>query len=85
MALLSAEQLAEVSVELMRDWSATRESRGGSKDAVSDMVGGLDKFISDNESEITAAIPEPARTTFTDQQRAKAMVLVINKRYQQGA
>ena len=44
----------------------------------------LDQFLSDNASAINSAIPQPARAVLTAPQKARLLMVVIERRYLTG-
>lgn len=80
MAIITEEQRREAWTEMMR--------LGGVSVAKADLraaFNAIDSWIDANAATINAAIPQPARSGLTTQQKALLLALVIRKRYDVGA
>lgn len=54
------------------------------KDDLRAAVNALDQWLSDNDAAANTAIPEPARTALTKAQKARILVLLIERRFIDG-
>lgn len=82
MAILNSVQRREVWAEVMRYWSNNRNSIESSKPELRAAVDAIDQWVSDNTSSFNSAIPLPARTQLTKQEKAKLLVDVITERFE---
>lgn len=80
MAVLTDEQRREAWAEMMR--------LGGVSIAKADLraaFDAIDSFLDANAAAIDQAIPQPARSGLTTQQKALLLALVVRRRYDVGA
>ena len=85
MAVLSDTDRVDVNAKYQRDASAVRDAFANVVKAdLQAAVNALDTFLSNNATAINNAIPLPARTALTTQQKAKLLMYVIEKRYLSG-
>jgi len=81
MAVLPDNDRLEVWAELMRKYSANGETVGITKPDLRAAVNAIDDFMNNNASTLNAALPLPARTELTTEQKALILTYVVNKRY----
>ena len=84
MAVLPDLDRISVWADLMRKYSDDHLSIGIVKDDLRAAVDALDQYLSDNAATINAALPLPARTSLTQQQKAILLMYVVEKRYLAG-
>ena len=84
MAVLSDEDRFAVWKEYMQIFPALEEC-GITKADVRAMINAQDTWLNDNAASANQAIPQPARSGLSNAQKARAMTLVIHKRYITGA
>lgn len=85
MAVLSDNARTETWADAMRQLSDAREPVGITKPDLRAAINALDDFLNTNASAINSAIPQPARGTLTTAQKARLLMLVIQRRYVDGA
>lgn len=86
MAVLTAQQRAEVRSDFMQALSAIHEQCTGlTKADLLAAVNGLDDYLNTNAAAINSAIPQPARANLSTAQKARLLNLVVTKRYITGA
>jgi hypothetical protein len=84
MATMTTTDLAALHTDLMRDLSRALEPCGVLKADLRAAVDALDQYLSDNGAAINTAIPQPARSALTTPQKARLLMLVIQRRYLTG-
>ena len=85
MAVLSDTARAEVWAEFMQEVSSGRLDIGSAMKAdLRAMFNGLDDYFNTNASAINTSIPQPARTAVPTATKAKAGVMLLEKRYLKG-
>lgn len=85
MAVLTDNSRIEVWAEAMRRFSDNHETLGLTKADLRAAVDALDTFLNSNATAINTAIPQPARGALTTAQKARLLMLVIQRRYVDGA
>lgn len=81
MAALSASERAAVSGDFQRDASAVRETMSGlNKNDIRATVNAIDDLFEANSAAWNAAIPLPARTALTAQQKLNIFLRVLQRR-----
>lgn len=85
MAVLSDNARQDVWADAMRQISDAREPVSISKADLRAAVNALDTYLNDNASAINTTIPQPARGALTSAQKARLLMLVIQRRYVDGA
>lgn len=81
MALLSAADRTGTCADYMRDVSAVREQLAGvTKADLLAAVNAVDQWIDDNSASFNSAIPQPARSALTTQQKADLFLRVLRRR-----
>ena len=81
MALLSDQRRAAATQELMEQLSALREPLDLIKADLRPVIDALDDYMNTNAQAINAALPQPARGVMTQDQKARALTLVVAYRY----
>ena len=81
MAVLDEASRVEVWAELMRKYSSDGESIGINKPDLRAAVDALDTFMNTNAATINNALPQPAKSALTVQQKALMLSYVVLKRY----
>ena len=81
MAVLDEASRVEVWAELMRKYSSDGESIGINKPDLRTAVDALDTFMNTNAATINNALPQPAKSALTVQQKALMLSYVVLKRY----
>lgn len=84
MATMTTTDRAAVHADFMRDLSRILEPCAVLKADGRAAVDALDQFLSDNATVINSAIPQPARGALTQAQKARLLMLVIQRRYLTG-
>lgn len=82
MALLSGKNRTLVTQVFADDESSKQEKVVPGKQDVRAAVNAIDKWVQDNVASFNAAVPEPARSGLTSKQKAKLLMLVVNKRWE---
>jgi hypothetical protein len=82
MAALTAEKRAEVHAGLMR---ANTETVTITKAQLRAAVDAIDQWVSDNAASFNAAIPQPARGALSAAQKSRLLMMVVAKRFAEGA
>lgn len=85
MAVLPDVDRVEIWAELMREYSRDGETIGILKPELRAAVNAVDQWLEDNAVSANEALPEPAKTVLTKQQKALIMLHVIQKRYLEDA
>lgn len=86
MAVLSAQERTKISQEFQAAISRVNDTFSGVlKPDIVAAVSAADQWAEDNKSSYNAALPLPARTALTAQQKAAILVYVITRRYELGA
>lgn len=85
MAELSSEDRQELWAEYMRELSQEAEPLALTKTDLRAAVDALDSFFHNNAATVNNAIPQPARSALTTEQKARLLLFVIRKRYIKGA
>lgn len=83
MAVLSDNDRAEVWAQWMRDNADTVGAM--TKSDLRAAANALDDFLNTNATAINNAIPQPARGVLSTSQKARLLMLVIQRRYIAGA
>lgn len=84
MAVLSEANRASVNALLMSDLSAIRQPCGITKAELRAAVNAADQWADDNAPAYNLALPQPARSTLTANQKARLLMYVIRKRHEVG-
>ena len=82
MAILTNDQRQEIWAGLMRDLSSRSEAIGLTKAELRAALDATDAWINDNAAAYNAALPLPARTALSAQQKAELFLFVARKRYE---
>jgi hypothetical protein len=82
MAVLDETARVDVWAKLMRKYSTDGDSIGIDKAALRAAINALDDFMDDNAATINNALPEPAKGSLTQAQKALMLSYVVLKRYQ---
>ena len=77
---LTTEQKAAVGAALMRQWSRTNTECGCVKADLAAAITDLDAWIEANGTAINQAIPEPARSALSAQQKLDLFYVIAVKR-----
>ena len=85
MAILPDEDRVEIWAQLMREYSHDEESIGIEKPDLRAAVNAVDQWLESNAVSANDALPEPAKSKLTKQQKALIMSYVIQKRYLEDA
>lgn len=81
MAALSDADRRKLWADYMQEISADREPIAITKNDLLAAVNALDTFFSDNAATINQALPQPARSSLTMQQKARLLIFVVRQRY----
>jgi hypothetical protein len=81
MALLIDQDRAELCALLSREVSELREALGVSKADLRAAVNAADAWADTNAASFNSALPLPARTAMTTQQKARLLMYVIRQRF----
>jgi hypothetical protein len=81
MTKLTELERADMWADFMRELSSDGQSIGITKQELRAAIDALDDFMDDSAATINAAIPQPARTSLTVQQKALMLSYVVLKRY----
>jgi hypothetical protein len=88
MAALSNEDRQELWTNFMRVVCARNEnlSSGGAmtKQQLRAAVDAVDQWVSDNKTAFNNAIPDPAKTALSADQKAELLVYIVKKRWEVG-
>ena len=85
MAILADEQRFEVWAQFMSDLSNGRESIGDlTKQDLRAAFNAVDDWVDANAASLNSAIPQPARGVLTAPQKARLLMLVVQKRFGAG-
>jgi hypothetical protein len=83
MAVMSAADRAAATATFMQDKSNLRELLAGvTKAQLRAAIDAVDQWAEDNTASFNTAIPLPARTALTTQQKAEILLIVIRRRTQ---
>lgn len=82
MAVLSDVDRASLWAEFMRLLSDTRETCAITKTDLRAALNAADAWADSNAAAYNAALPLPARTALTAQQKARLLLLVIRRRWE---
>jgi hypothetical protein len=83
MAVMSAGERAAACATFMQNKSNLRELLAGvTKADIRAAIDAVDQWADDNTSSFNTAIPLPARTALTTQQKAEILLIVIRRRTQ---
>lgn len=85
MAVLSDESRILTWAESMQLFSGAGESVSITKADLRAAVDALDSYLNTNASAINTAIPQPARAALSTPQKARLLMLVIQRRYLDGS
>lgn len=85
MAVLSDEDRAELTAEILRDLSRGREPLNSDKAQARAVVNAIDDFLNTNAIAMNNAIPQPQRANYTTSQKARFYAGTIAKRWVKGA
>lgn len=81
MAVLTDNQRAAVCADFQRDKSLAREAFGNlTKDDIRAAINALDNYFDTNAAVINLAIPQPARSALTGQQKLDLVLRVLQRR-----
>lgn len=78
---LSETERQNASSEFQRDESREHETISGLKSQVRQLIDALDDYLDANQVAINQSIPQPARNLFTQRQKARALIYIVEKRY----
>jgi len=81
MAILSEVNRKDAHTELMRHQSENRKALAVTKADLKAAIDAADQWIEDNKASFNAAIPQPAKSTLTAQQKALLLQFVAAKRF----
>jgi len=81
MAILTDTDRKNIHTELMRDQSRNRKSIGVNKADLRSAINASDQWMEDNKASFNAAIPQPAKSALTAQQKALLLQFVAAKRF----
>ena len=81
MAVLTNEQRAAVTKQLMERLSEDREVCGISKQDLRAAVNGTDDWLDANAAAANQALPQPARSALTAAQKSMMLTAVANERW----
>jgi hypothetical protein len=82
MALLPDADRADLAADIMRDLSDARQSLGTmTKAQLRAAIDAADAWADANAASYNTALPLPARTVLTSQQKARLLKLVITQRF----
>ena len=84
MALLSDADRLAAHIEFMRACSADRSNLEVTKANLRLAFDALDAWFEANKTSANTAIPQPARSALTTQQKVRLMVAVLQQRYLKG-
>lgn len=82
MAVLSDNDRATLWAALMREISATGQTVSITKPDLRAAVNAADQWADDNAASFNSAIPQPARSALTAQQKARLLLFVIRRRFE---
>jgi hypothetical protein len=82
MAVLDETARVDVWARLMRKYSTDGDSIGINKADLRAAINALDDFMDANAATINNALPEPAKSSLTQAQKALMLSFVVLKRYQ---
>lgn len=85
MAVLTDESRTITWAEAMQLFSGAGESVSITKADLRAAVDALDSFMNTNAGAINTAIPQPARAALSTPQKARLLMLVIQRRYLDGS
>lgn len=81
MAVLSDQDRADLCVAISRDVSDVREALGVSRADLRAALNAADVWADANAASYNAALPLPARTVLTANQKARLLMYVIKQRF----
>lgn len=84
MAVLIDQDRFDIWADVMRLLSANRETVGITKTDLRAAVNAVDAWCNSNASAFNTAIPQPARTALSADQKARLLMLVVARRHLKG-
>jgi predicted lipase len=84
MAIMQEPDRTEVRSKIAQYLSKKREPINLTKGELKSAIDGVDQYLFENELLINQAIPQPARSELTKQQKALLMAYVTLRRYEVG-
>lgn len=81
MAALPEADRAAIWAEFMRELSAAREPIGLNKIELRAAFNAVNDWVEANAASLNAAIPQPARSQLTRQQKARLLQMVVRQRF----
>jgi hypothetical protein len=85
MTILIDQDRFDVWADIMRLVSADKETVSTTKTDLRAAVNAVDDWVNTNASGLNTAIPQPARSALSSTQKARLLMLVIQKRFIKGA
>lgn len=82
MPLLSADDRAGLRADLAKALSRDREPIAVTKAEVLAAVNAMDQWVDDNAASFNQAIPEPARSALTANQKARLLAFIVRRRWE---
>lgn len=84
MAVLTDQDRFDVWADIMRLVSADKETVSITKTDLRAAVNAIDGWVNTNASAFNTAIPQPARSALSASQKARLLMLVVEKRFVKG-